>query len=307
MRKIFLKKHLFSLIKKRNNTFLETNNNAPVECLYRKSAIYLKFLFVYTLKNNNFLSLHETHTLKYLFSDLAPVNNNLHKVSKKINNNFVTYARGALQSELFNYSRTALENNHKSFIAPRNNKLKLNVLHSKIDFWSNFYSFLPFQALTGEKFTVINFNILNSTTKQIHSNLLKEALQVFSFLQLNRVAAHFTATIYTALMLKDSKALATFIRTLLREVHFKQHPFYFSFIGFLVRDIIQAQLHSFNCLGVSVVFRGKLGIGGNARKRALKYQTGMVSASSKYVKLSRSLDVIRTKTGIVGFAVIVAW
>jgi hypothetical protein len=169
------------------------------------------------------------------------------------------------------------------------------------------YSFYPAQSLINEKFSIINFNILNSTTKHNHSLIIREALQTFSFLQLNRVAAHFTATIYSALILKDSKALTTFIRNLLRDVHFKEHPFYFTFVGYLIRSVIQPQLHHFACLGVSVVFRGKLGIGGNARKRTIKYQTGMVSSSSKYVKLTRSQDVVRTKTGIVGFTVIVAW
>jgi hypothetical protein len=154
--------------------------------------------------------------------------------------------------------------------------------------------------------SVINYNILNLAAKQDHTLLIREALHIFPFLQLNRVAAHFIATIYSALILKDSKALTTFIRNLLRDMHFKEHPFYFNFVGYLVRTVIQPQLHHFACLGVSVVFRGKLGIGGNARKRALKYQTGMVSSSSKYVKLTRSQDVVRTKTGIVGFTVIVA-
>ena len=137
--------------------------------------------------------------------------------------------------------------------------------------------------------------------------LLKQSLLVFSFLQLNRVAAHFIATIFSALILKDSKALATFIRIIMREIHYKQHNFYFTFVGQLVHDVIKPQLHRFDCLGISVVFRGKLGIGGNARKRALKYHTGVISSSSKYVKLSRSIDIVRTKTGVVGFTVIIAW
>ena len=174
-------------------------------------------------------------------------------------------------------------------------------------FWFNYYAFNNLQPLIGEPLTVINFNILSAASLLNYKKITRDALQAFPFLQLNRVAAHFIATVYTALVLKESKPLATFIKKVMREVHFKKHPFYFNFVSSLVKDTVKPQLHLFNCLGLSVVFRGKLGIGGNARKRALKYQTGMISSSSKYVKLSRSIDIVRTKTGVVGFTVIVAW
>lgn len=178
---------------------------------------------------------------------------------------------------------------------------------NKTGFWLNYYSFYPLQCIFNTKLTIVNFNILEAAKKKEFRIMLKNALKVFSFLKLNRVVARFIATIYSTLVLKDSKALATFIRLILREVHYKKHTFYFSFVGQLVHEIIKPQLHKFDCLGISIVFRGKLGIGGNARKRALKYHTGVISSSSKYVKLSRYNDVVRTKTGIVGFTVIVAW
>lgn len=223
-----------------------------------------------------------------------------------------------LSKSLADYSRSKL----KKYLQPRIRNIQVrnpaikciphllvktkNALRSK-SFWLNQYTFSVLQPLLGRNITVINYNILSAATHSNYKKITKSALSAFPFLQLNRVAAHFIATIYTALILKETKALTLFIKKLMREVHFKKHPFYFTFVGSLIRDSIQPQLHKFNCLGLSVVFRGKLGIGGNARKRSLKYQTGMISSSSKYVKLSRSIDVVRTKTGIVGFTVILAW
>jgi hypothetical protein len=186
-------------------------------------------------------------------------------------------------------------------ITKKNKQVKTNN-----SFWLNYYSFNTLQPLFGRQLTIINFNILNAANLNNYKKITRNALSAFPFLQLNRVAAHFIATVYTAMVLKESKAITLFIRKIMRGVHFKKHPFYFSFVGSLIKDVIKPQLHTFNCLGLSVVFRGKLGIGGNARKRALKYQTGMISSSSKYVKLSRSINVVRTKTGIVGFSVILA-
>lgn len=69
------------------------------------------------------------------------------------------------------------------------------------------------------------------------TQLLKRALKYFPFMQLNRVAARLIGSIFSILVLKDSKALSTFIQTIMQKEHYKKHNMFFGFAGQLVTDV----------------------------------------------------------------------
>lgn len=89
-----------------------------------------------------------------------------------------------------------------------------------------------------KKVTVINYNIANVLFDKDFTQLLKRALRYFPFMQLNRVAAKLIASIFSILVLKDSKALSTFIQTIMQKEHYKKHNMYFGFAGQLITDVL---------------------------------------------------------------------
>ena len=232
----------------------------------------------------------------------------IYRTSKHLDLDFLGYLK-FVRSEASKSSYNPLLNaNRKTYLRKLPHKDKSGLAgRARLCFWDSFYNTLPLASFVDKKVTVINYNIANVIFEKDFTQLLKRALKYFPFMQLNRVAARLIGSIFSILVLKDSKALSTFIQTIMQKEHYKKHNMFFGFAGQLVTDVFSPWLHYFNCLGVSVTFRGKLAVGGNSRKRALKYKTGMLSSSSKYIKINRTFAIVRTKTGSVGFVVTVAW
>ncbi len=202
------------------------------------------------------------------------------------------------------------ENKKKKLITllPKTPIEKINKKISIKNYWKFKEANIVVKTIIKEsKMTVLNFNTANTISKYQKMRLNKQALIVFPFLQLNRVTIKLTNAIFSLMCLKDTSPISTFIKNILEKIHYSKHTVYFNHVGFLVKQIIAKQLTNFNCLGVRIIFRGKLGVGGSVRKRSLKFSTGLNSSSSKFIKLNRTTNVIRTKTGVVGFSVLIAW
>lgn len=173
---------------------------------------------------------------------------------------------------------------------------------------SDRYCFSPLAQVLGEtKFTVINQNLADLMPKKHFDSLIKKALRLFPFLKFNRVTARLIAALFMLLKYKEAYPLLVFLKFLFQDVHYSKHKPYYRFVNYLVLFIIGPRLHSFQCLGAQITFKGKLAVGGNSRKAVQRTSTGMISSSSKFIKISRHSSAIRTKTGAVGFSVLIAW
>lgn len=205
---------------------------------------------------------------------------------------------------------------YKNYNFHKSNLLKIKIPNWKINniikqhyyfFWEDYFNSLPLSSFLEKKITIINFNIASLLCDKFFFNLLKQTLRLYPFLQLDRIAAKLVASIFSILVLKDSKALTYFIQSIMQEEHYSKHTLFFGFTGQLIKDVFLPWLQRFNCLGIEVIFKGKLAVGGNSRKRSLKYKTGILSSSSKYIKINKTFLIVRTKTGSVGFSVTIAW
>lgn len=199
---------------------------------------------------------------------------------------------------------------NKKFKLPLIKKVKKvkKVKNKANKFWKNTLNYnLLSNLLLNKKIVNINVNTATLFTEDVYKKYLKELLIVFPFLQKNRVAARLLGALFNLFVFKNGQGLLIFLKKMFRDIHYSKHNSYYTHVGFLLKNIIEPQLKFFDCQGVRIVFRGKLGVGGNARKRSLKYSTGMYSFSTKFIKINRNYDVIRTKTGVVGFSIVVAW
>lgn len=109
------------------------------------------------------------------------------------------------------------------------------------------------------------------------------------------------ASLIVSLKYKDSCLFVPLLQQMFEFVHFKNHRRLFYFCR---RLIFLSSVKFFSTafvLGISLCFFGKLGVGGNSRKRAYKYKYGLVSNSTKLLKIDYSNLFFRTETGVVGF------
>jgi hypothetical protein len=59
----------------------------------------------------------------------------------------------------------------------------------------------------------------------------------------------------------------------------------------------------FKCLGLFIRVKGKIGVGGNSKKRKFVYKLGSFSFTKKNQKLAYSKDSIRTYSGVLGMEI----
>ena len=152
-----------------------------------------------------------------------------------------------------------------------------------------------------------NLNLKEKNINSLHSlpakiiNITLEETQSLSFKQFgikyfNEVAFLFLVNIW----LKNTKNICKYIKKKLDNVHFKQHRAYFLFFFSILDMYIEPFFHDLQIKGITLVFRGKLGRGGNSRKQTLFYKQGLYSLSNKKLSMERNKWDIWTKTGAVG-------
>lgn len=155
------------------------------------------------------------------------------------------------------------------------NKFFLYNLHSKKK--TLYYSFLNFQQFNSiylyhifrlnfqEKYVNSLRIIPKKVTKYI---LFKTRFKSFKFFGIK----YFNEILYMLIinfLLKNSKNIAIFIKNKLDTTHFKKHRAYFLFFFRLLRRYIAPNFSILHVKGVSLKFKGKLGRGGNSRKKTL--------------------------------------
>lgn len=292
---ILNKKIKTKLIKRPNYLAIKKKTSTSKTFVFEK-PFKTNFVVIKECGELIFKKLNTTHV-----SDLSKknLNGNLHNL--KFNAYKVTNIKNTIKKKF---------KLNKKFKLPLLKKVKKvkKTKRKANKFWKNTLNYnLLSNLLLNKKVVNINVNTATLFTEDIYKKYLKELLIVFPFLQKNRVAARLLGALFNLFVFKNGQGLLIFLKKMFRDIHYSKHNSYYTHVGFLLKNVIAPQLNLFDCQGVRIVFRGKLGVGGNARKRSLKYSTGMYSFSTKFIKINRNYDVIRTKTGVVGFSIVVAW
>lgn len=140
-----------------------------------------------------------------------------------------------------------------------------------------YYSFLNFQQFNSMYLYHIfrlNFqekylNSLHIIPKKITKYIIfKTRFKSFKFFGIK----YFNEILYMLIinfLLKNSKNIAIFIKNKLDTTHFKRHRAYFLFFFRLLKRYIIPNFSILHVKGVSLKFKGKLGRGGNSRKKTL--------------------------------------
>ncbi len=100
--------------------------------------------------------------------------------------------------------------------------------------------------------------------------------------------------------LKNTKNICLYIKRKLDNIHFKRHKRYFLFFFRVINRYIIPNMYLLQIKGITLRFNGKLGRGGNARKKVIFYRKGQYSLSNKNLSLNQNKWDIWTKTGSVG-------
>lgn len=184
---------------------------------------------------------------------------------------------------------------YQIFFIEQNNKNK----------FSNFKIFQLFTAAYLKNIYNINIvekniNAINILPNKLGKSFLYKVRNInykqFNIKYFNEVGYLFLVNIW----LKNIKNICKYIKKTLDNIHFKKHRLYFLFFFKILNKYIKPNYNQLQIKGLYLVFRGKLGKGGNARKKALFYKHGYYSLSNKLLCLNTQKWDIWTKTGSVG-------
>ena len=181
------------------------------------------------------------------------------------------------------------------FFVDQNNKYKISN-HRLYQFFNAVYLQNIYKIKLKEK----NINAIKILPTKLTNIVLFKVRHVnfknFNIKYFNEIAHLFLINIW----LKNLKNLCKYIKKKLDNVHFKRHRFYFLFFFKILNKYIKPNFTPLQIKGIYLVFRGKLGKGGNSRKRAMFYKAGYYSLSNKLLCLNTQKWDVWTKTGTVG-------
>lgn len=145
-----------------------------------------------------------------------------------------------------------------------------------------------------------NINAVYSLPKKISKLLMFKVRNLhykqFGIKYFNEIAQLFVTNIW----LKNSKNICKYIKKKLDSVHFKKHRAYFLFYFRILNKYIVPNFKVLQVKGVTLVFKGKLAKGGNARKRTMFFKKGYYSLSNKLLSLNLNKWDVWTRTGTFG-------
>lgn len=145
-----------------------------------------------------------------------------------------------------------------------------------------------------------NINAIKTLPKKLSKNVLFKVRNVsfkqFNIKYFNEIAHLFLVNMW----LKNLKNICKYIKKKLDSVHFKQHRLYFLFFFKILNKYIKPNFVDLQLKGIYLVFRGKLGKGGNSRKKVMFFKKGYYSLSNKLLCLNTQKWDVWTKTGTVG-------
>jgi len=131
--------------------------------------------------------------------------------------------------------------------------------------------------------------------------LLKKTKRLGFLKEIKFKVKSFINLILVSLYNKDLTLLKNVIKNILEKLHFKKHKRFLYNLKVLLKSIIYIFFYKFKCLGLYIKIKGKIGVGGNSKKRKYIFKLGSFSFTKKSQKLSYIKDSIRTYSGVLGF------
>ena len=182
------------------------------------------------------------------------------------------------------------KNKTKNFVTKPNKVAKYGYFISDI-----------FKKIFKNKVTIINFNYFLKTkvkkfiaiSRRLHnkSKFFKKTIFIQKILKIT----------LASLLYKDSKILIHVIKEIFEKTHYSKHKMYFIFWKNFIKGFLVKFYKRLAILGLKLEFHGKLGVGGNSKKRSYYYSVGRCSNSTKLFKIDSTNSFFRTQTGVVGF------
>lgn len=173
-------------------------------------------------------------------------------------------------------------------------------------FFLKFFVLKFINSMVRDKDVFLSFNKNNLdvlSDKSFYFYLLKKVKYLRFLSEINLKSKSFLNLLLVFLYNKDVVLFKNAIKSILENLHFKTHRKFLYNLKIILKSLSPIFYSRFKCLGLFIRVKGKIGVGGNSKKRKFVYKLGSFSFTKKNQKLAYSKDSIRTYSGVLGMEI----
>lgn len=260
--------YMYNFLVSKNFSMINLNNFHNTFFLLKNYKFNQFFFFNFLNYNINYIELNSisNYNINFLFFYYKLNQLRFGKVDKNFMNTYNS-------NNLFFFKYFIIKYLNIYF---KNKNLLLNIQQNKFDFSDLNYT----------------YNILYAKAKRLmFLKTLKISLK--SFLKFLLVVCYS----------KDTILFKNLIKYILESIHFKKHKSFLYNLKIIMNLVSTLLFKNLGISGLYVKIKGKIGVGGNLKKRKYSLRLGSFSFTKKNQKLSYNRDSIRTYSGVLGFEV----
>lgn len=280
--------------------------------------IYLSNLFI---QNKLYLRYSPLYNSYFNYLKNVQISNNL-----QLNNKNIYFFKNYKYNQFFFYqlfntklkSSNILTNYTLSylFLFLKNNQYNISKFNVLSNYYKNNLFFIKYYIVKFIYGYLNNKKLLFSLKKNQldfndnligYSLILNKAKRLLFLKELNINLKSFIEFLLVSLYSKDVILFKNFIKYILENIHFKKHKRFLYNLKVLLNLILNIYSYDLQLLGLYIKIKGKIGVGGNLKKRKYSFKNGSFSFTKKNQKLSYNRDIIRTYSGVLGFEIYLAY
>lgn len=283
------------------NKLILFNKNINLELYWLN--ILPNFLKYTNFSLNNTMNTLSLSKLNFLFTNNI-VYNQLYLYSYLINTSNYN-----IKTTNFNVKYLFLYYYKNYFNQNKNSKILKNFFINNLFFLKYFISKFIYNYFKNKKLLInIQKNYININDNSNAFNLILSKVKRLVFLkEININVKSFLNFIVVSLYSKDVILFKNFVKYILENLHFKKHRRFLYNLKILLNTIILFFNYKINILGLFIKVKGKIGVGGNLKKRKYIFKKGSFSFTKKNQKLVYCRDSIRTYSGVLGFEIYLSY
>ena len=230
-------------------------------------------------------------------------------------NNLVTNQNELVFENNFNHIKNSYYNNHypvlffkNSFINVFFKKVKENSKSSVLKY-VQFYLIGFFEYLFKKRIFIKTLN--NSQLDYFYKERLEFLFDEYKFFQLKIIkglnVSEILEVIWLSFQNKDVFLFMNWLKKRMEKIHFKNHKKFLNLLKLIMIKYSHIFLESFRLKGFFFDIRGKVGVGGNSKKRHFFFRIGKINLSSKNSKLDHQQNIVNTSFGALGVTMILSY
>jgi hypothetical protein len=131
----------------------------------------------------------------------------------------------------------------------------------------------------------VMFNLKKGSFKIVLKQISFRKFSFKYFKKNLKTSKQIIGVIYYSLLLKDSSMFANFFRKILENINIKLHKKLLLGLKKLITDIYRPVFDLFGVLGIFLNIKGKIGAGGNSKKKRHYFYSGKHSITSRIAKM----------------------